>query len=173
MMKGEKTQFKPLPMIYNKFFIGLFALLVIILLLASCQSNLTENHYSIEYNDAESSKKVIEALDAHYLVWRNAPYQYGGNSLNGVDCSAFTMNFFRDYFNTSIPRMTSSQAQIGKTVSQLKAGDLVFFRTGSGKNGLHVGIYYNKGLFLHASTSHGVIFSDLTQDYWQKHYLKA
>lgn len=47
-------------------------------------------------------------------------------------------------------------------------GDLVFFKTGSGESGLHVGIYDTNNEFIHASTSRGVMRSSLDNVYWRK-----
>ncbi|MFP1454438.1 NlpC/P60 family protein [Escherichia coli] len=48
---------------------------------------------------------------------------------------------------------------------------MVFFKTGSGQNGLHVGIYDTNNQFIHASTSKGVMRSSLDNVYWQKNLL--
>ena len=49
----------------------------------------------------------------------------------------------RDRFDLQLPRETKQQASIGTQIDkdELLPGDLVFFKTGSGQNGLHVGIY--------------------------------
>jgi len=50
---------------------------------------------------------------------------------------------------------------------------LVFFKTGSGQNGLHVGIYDTDNQFIHASTSRGVMRSSLDNVYWRKKFWQA
>ena len=52
-------------------------------------------------------------------------------------------------------------------------GDLVFFKTGSGESGLHVGIYDTDNQFIHASTSQGVTRSSLDNVYWHKNFWQA
>jgi len=71
--------------------------------------------------------------------------------------------------------MTSQQAQIGTRIdkTELLPGDLVFFITGSGESGLHVGIYDTDNQFIHASTSRGVIRSSLDNVYWRKKFWQA
>jgi cell wall-associated NlpC family hydrolase len=54
---------------------------------------------------------------------------------------------------------------------QLRAGDLVFFKTGLFTR--HVGMYIDSGEFLHASTSNGVTISSLDDSYWRRTYWKA
>ena len=55
----------------------------------------------------------------------------------------------------------------------IQTGDLVFFKTGRGPNGYHVGIYVKEDKFLHASTKGGVVYSSLNSDYWRKTYWQA
>ena len=77
---------------------------------------------------------------------------------------------FSRAYSIKLPRSTSEQQSVGKSIqkSQLKLGDLVFFR----KNG-HVGVYLGDGRFMHASTSEGVTISSLNEDYWQRHYTQS
>lgn len=121
------------------------------------------------------SKQVSQHLNYQLKQWKGTPYAYGGTSQKGIDCSGFVQRTFNEKFNISLPRMTSQQAQVGEKVSknELKAGDLVFFKTGRGGNGLHVGIYDKENTFIHASTSQGVTRSFLSNQYWQKHYWQA
>ncbi len=57
------------------------------------------------------------------------------------------------------------------TRQQLQAGDLVFFNTS--RKVRHVGIYIEGGKFLHASTSKGVMISNIENIYWEEVYWKA
>lgn len=54
-----------------------------------------------------------------------------------------------------------------KKRSQWEVGDLVFFKIGW-KRTHHVGVYLGDNRFLHASTSKGVIVSEI-DEYWSKH----
>ena len=58
----------------------------------------------------------------------------------------------------------------GKLVRKedIQTGDLIFFKTGRGPNGYHVGIYVKEDKFLHASTKGGVIYSSMNSPYWKK-----
>lgn len=112
-------------------------------------------------------------LYQQYNHWQGTPYQRGGLNSKGVDCSGLVYLVFKDQFNIHLPRTTSEQKQIGRTVSKgdLTAGDLVFFKTGWFTN--HVGIYIEKNRFLHASTTHGVIVSNLSKSYWNQSFQTA
>ena len=81
---------------------------------------------------------------------------------------------FIDRFNINLPRTTKDQAGYGKLVRKedIQTGDLIFFKTGRGPNGYHVGIYVKEDKFLHASTKGGVIYSSMNSPYWKKAFGK-
>ena len=112
-------------------------------------------------------------LRKEFAYWRGTPYQLGGNSKRGIDCSAFVMNVYKDSFNFKLPRTTETQVNKGYHVykNQLQIGDLVFFKTGWRTR--HVGIYMGNNEFMHASTSKGVITSNLDNVYWKSKYWQA
>lgn len=108
-----------------------------------------------------------------YRDWKGTPYVLGGSSKSGVDCSQLVNIIFDNYFGIDLPANTRSQLNAGTGVRRLslQTGDLVFFRTG--RRTLHVGIMVNKSEFLHASTSSGVMISELKSSYWTNRYLAA
>jgi len=107
---------------------------------------------------------------AFHQEWRGTPYRLGGMSKRGIDCSAFVYLAYKELWGETIPRTTSEQLNSGAEVSKdrLKAGDLVFFKTGWTTR--HVGIYLSDSKFLHASTSQGVMISTLENSYWKRKY---
>ncbi|WP_263458509.1 C40 family peptidase [Brenneria tiliae] len=118
---------------------------------------------------------VVAQLNDQLNQWYRTPYRYGGLNRNGIDCSGFVYLTFRDRFGIRLPRSTDAQTEIGEPVDRdsLMPGDLLFFKTGSGGNGLHVGIYDKDDQFIHASTSQGVIRSSLDNVYWKRAYWQA
>lgn len=106
-------------------------LLMAALFLAGCSS-----HRAPPPNPRLSdSITVIASLNDQLSNWRGTPYRYGGMSRGGVDCSGFVLMTFRDKFDLQLPRETRKQAEIGTEIDKddLLPGDLVFFKTGSGK----------------------------------------
>jgi len=102
------------------------------------------------------------------------PYKGKSKWETGVDCSMFTREVFREYDRTEIPRTAADQFKTGSSVpfARLRYGDLVFFRTERGSIS-HVGIYTGYNEFIHASSSKGVIVSNLNESYWAKRFAGA
>lgn len=108
--------------------------------------------------------------------WLGTPYKYGGTSKKGADCSGLVMTIYKNSLGIDLPRVSRDQGnycrKIGK--SDLFPGDLVFFSSGKGKGKVnHVGIYVGDNKILHASSSRGVIVSDLSVNYYANHYHHA
>jgi probable lipoprotein NlpC len=123
--------------------------------------------------DLVDSVKVEQILKQQYEDWRRVPHRMGGTSKSGVDCSGLVYTTYRDRLGVDMPRSTASQAKVGRAVpkEELRAGDLVFFKTGVFTR--HVGMYLYNGDFLHASSSNGVTISNLEDRYWTRTYWKA
>ena len=103
------------------------------------------------------------------------PYQYGGSTFAGIDCSGLVYNSFKS-IGLSVPRTSDALSTQGRRVSSrvLQKGDLVFFATGSSPTNVsHVGIMINPNEFIHASSSKGVMISPLSDGYWSSKYLFA
>lgn len=116
---------------------------------------------------------LLQNLRSEIKAWLGTPYQWGGDDRNGVDCSAFVQNVYEDALGVRIARTTAQQQNEGSTVSRsaLEPGDLVFFHTP--KRTDHVGIYLGRGDFAHASSSRGVMISNLSEGYWKAAYTQA
>ncbi len=106
-----------------------------------------------------------------------APYRYGGESVRGLDCSAFVKKMY-EIFEVQLPRSAREQYGAGMRVSQndLTTGDLVFFRTRKQFSyPTHVGIFIGDGKFIHASSycRQGVRISSLSEEYYAKRFVGA
>ena len=122
-----------------------------------------------------SQKSIINELSRVQKKWQNTPYKLGGASVSGSDCSGFIQSVFKEHFKATVPRTTVTQFQSGVSVKRnaLKAGDIVFFRTGRGPNGLHTGIYVDNDEFIHLSTKGGVKKVSLNSSYWKPKFIGA
>lgn len=101
-------------------------------------------------------------------------YRFGGNTRNGLDCSAFVQQVFRE-LDVNLPRSAREQFQIGSQVPQgdLKRGDLVFFRTYA-PYASHVGIYLGENKMIHASSKdRRVVVSSMNTPYYRSRYMGA
>ncbi len=94
-----------------------------------------------------------------------------------MDCSGLLINSYAS-INYKIPRTSAEQSKEGKKVKikEVKKGDLVFFATGKKRKKVtHVGMVTevfrsDKVMFIHASTSRGVVESNLYSDYYKKRF---
>lgn len=126
-----------------------------------------------EFEQMVQNVDIKSRLMDQYADWKGVRYRLGGTSKRGIDCSAFVQTTFRDKFGMTLPRSTYEQEDTGKSIqrTKLRPGDLVLFRAGS--TGRHVGIYIGSDNFVHASTSNGVMISNLNDSYWKNRYRDA
>lgn len=157
----------------------IIALAGLTLSLSSCHTSAPRLDYKAL---AQASVRLgidISLTDNHKLYinaaqWIGTPYRAGGNSKHGTDCSGLVSQIYRKTYRIHLPRNTSGQLKESNKISRrnLREGDLVFFtsRT-SRKKVAHVGIYLKDGKFIHASTSRGVIVSNLKEKYYTQYWL--
>ena len=140
---------------------------------ASLGSAHKNNCSKLEVNASSSDNAKLYSECAS---WLGAKYQYGGTTKSGVDCSGFVYMVYKAVYGKTLTRqsagmLTDNCTKITK--SQLREGDLVFFRTDGKKSSTpnHVGIYLKENKFIHASTSKGVVVSDLLQSYYVTNWI--
>lgn len=129
----------------------------------------TAGSAGIEMNDKDNPK-LYAAIDS----WFGTPYQYGGCSTEGIDCSCFVGEVFKSVYGVTLHRTASDIQKDVSDVrrSNLREGDIVFFTNSNGKVS-HVGIYLKDDMFVHSSTSNGVSISTLENNYWKSHFYKG
>lgn len=148
-----------------------FVLIFSSLLMGGCASNqnLQSGRASLQYSPVESApgSAKAEKLWQAFERYEGTPYQYGGTTARGFDCSGFIITAYREGLGQKLPRTTSQMLRYGDVVQpgDVKPGDIVFFRI-AGKD-QHAGIYMGDNRFIHASTSSGVIMSELNGYYWK------
>lgn len=103
----------------------------------------------ILHNDKMGLKDEIRKL---VQPWLNVPYQWGGKSPLGVDCSGFTQVIFCQ-LGIKLLRDAYQQAESGEMVnfiSEARCGDLAFFDNDD-KKIVHTGILLGNDEIIHAS----------------------
>ena len=114
-----------------------------------------------------------EAIIATAKQYIGVPYVWGGSTPSGFDCSGYVKYVFGKH-GITLPRTSRDQYNVGIWVSKsnLRPGDLVFYNT-SGNGVSHLGIYIGNGQFIHASSSRGVMISEMSNSYWSARYYGA
>ena len=128
--------------------------------------NWLQLKYSIKMDIAVESIVNIPLLQK-IDEWWGTPYNLGGSTKNGVDCSYFTLDVMKDIYNVNLKRTAAEQYEQSTKIewNDLKEGDLIFCKADGRRNISHVGIYLANNKFAHASTSQGVTISDLSDPY--------
>lgn len=125
--------------------------------------------------DVSESTLKDKKLYNFIIDWYGTPYKYGGMNEDGIDCSGFTNILYKEIYKIQLPRTSKDIAENVKRkyTNDLKEGDLVFFSFGSTGTVNHIGVYLHNNKFVHASTSKGVIISNLTEPYYGDYLVKC
>lgn len=138
------------------------------------------NDYNSSFNDfwgLKITKKDNHKLYKELKSWMGVPYQYGGNSRTGTDCSGLVMVVYDNVYNIKLARNSAKIMELNCRKinrNELKEGDLIFFTINKNKDRInHVGLYLKENKFVHSSSSKGVIISDLGEPYYQRYFYCA
>ncbi|NJD55729.1 MAG: LysM peptidoglycan-binding domain-containing protein [Nitrospirae bacterium] len=145
-----------------------------------------DQKYLIMANNIEAEiKKVSESADFAEMTTQdklvvfarkllNIPYKFGGNTILGIDCSAYVKKVY-GLLGVELPRTAREQFNEGQQIAkeELSIGDLVFFKTYASFPS-HVGIYLGNNLFIHASSKgKKVTINSLDTPYYFKRFIGA
>ncbi|MEU3251114.1 C40 family peptidase [Streptomyces sp. NPDC006997] len=105
--------------------------------------------------DAEAATPARKALQVAASK-KGSPYRYGATGPRRFDCSGLTLYSYKKA-GKKLPRTAAQQYNKTRHVSasHRKAGDLVFFHSGSSI--YHVGIYAGKGRIWHSPKTGDVV----------------
>lgn len=153
-------------------------LIIFSLVMVSCSSTIrfstdtpkgnSTNSKNIDY-EYHSTSDLRNKVINEAKQWIGTPYQYGGESKNGADCSGFVMSVYQN-LGIEIPRTSQQQFSYVQLINnyEREAGDLVFFKKNS--QIFHVGIYLGDNYMIHASSSKGVIIQSINDNYFDDKY---
>lgn len=115
-----------------------------------------------------------QSLYFEIYKWIGTPYRFGGSTEKGLDCSGFSKKIYDASFCHTLSGSSRDIYASAQPIDleSIKEGDLLFFKTRKGRIS-HVGIYLSNGKFAHASSSSGVIISDLNEEYYQRTFYGA
>jgi lipoprotein Spr len=135
--------------------------------------NLATEYFSQIMGVALSATSNLKLYQFVY-DWIGTPYRLGGGTKKGIDCSGFAFELYNKVFSTLIGTNSRNIFSMVNPINkeELKEGDLVFFKIGS-RSITHMGVYMGNNKFAHASSSKGVMISDLDEDYWRRYYYKG
>jgi cell wall-associated NlpC family hydrolase len=104
---------------------------------------------------------TVEGLTEVALRFEGVPYQWGGRTSAGIDCSGLTQICFR-LCGLSLPRDAWQQATVGSEIGffpEAKRGDLAFFSPPDSRIN-HVGILLGEDFIIHATDIAGRVVVD-------------
>lgn len=124
----------------------------------------------------DKKSTIGEKIAEECITWIGTPYGYG-RSEKGVstDCSGMVLVVYLQIADVKMPRNSAKQAEFCHDIKEheIEPGDLVFFATGKDKNKVsHVGVMIDGKKFVHASSSKGVVISEMTTPYYQRNFIK-
>ncbi len=165
--------------------------LIVIFSLSACKSKKkiitkkSESAKTVLDTKTDNSTSPINYTTTAIKVVDNAKefdgvrYKYGGTSKKGMDCSGLVYTSFNKE-DISVPRTTKDLAKTGEWIDlkEVQKGDLLFFATKKNSRNInHVGIVTDSRIgnveFIHASTSNGVMVSNLAERYWYFAFVQA
>lgn len=143
--------------------------IVTFVILASCGSLFANKGDIAEAAYYDYHIKAIQVAENNM----GAPYQWGGMSPSGFDCSGLVKY---SYAKAGIT-LSRTAAQMyygnGYRVDSLKIGDLMFFAPSKASSPTHVAIYIGNGKMIMASSSRGVMITSIDNSYWHPRYIGA
>ena len=101
--------------------------------------------------EAQAAQGSVDALLSNASQHLGTPYDWGGKSPSGFDCSGFVQHVFQETYGVNVGGWTGAQENAGTKigVGEAQAGDLYFW--GTPGSTYHVAIATGNGNYIHAS----------------------
>lgn len=141
-------------------------------------------------NDTDDANYTADNDSPSYLAqqivnnaiheFKGVRYRGGGTTKAGMDCSGMVYATFK-LFDITLPRSSHEMIKATSEVklTEVKKGDLLFFKNNRHRSSInHVGMVTEvteegEVLFIHSSTSSGVIISSMDEPYNSRTFYKA
>ncbi len=96
------------------------------------------------------------------------PYRFGGDDIDGFDCSGF-VHYVYKCFGIEIPRTAKKQGKLPGKISfaRAKPGDILVFKLK--RRDWHSGIFLSKKRFIHAPNKKERLREEDLNSYWLEH----
>ena len=126
---------------------------------------------------SSSGKKTYSSVVAAAQDQLGKPYVWSAEGPNSFDCSGLVYYCLKQSGHSVSRQSSRGFSQNGSwklitSMSDLKAGDLVFFKSDSSSSVNHTGICISSSVMIHASSSKGqVAKSNLHQAYWERNFV--
>ncbi len=139
------------------------------------RTKVAHKPYGRKTQDAPATstgQKVVQQA----MKYKGTKYVFGGTTKKGIDCSGFVMRVYHDVKSWQLPRTSAAMYDKSHPIrsSELRPGDLVFFKNTYKRGISHVGIYTGNNKFIHArGKKWGVTVNALSDPYYQLHYAGA
>ena len=149
------------------------ALLSVLVLASGCATQSAAPSRSVSESQAPAARSFGDDAARIALGQVGTPYQYGGASPSGFDCSGL-VHYSYLQAGKSLPRTTSQLWNASDTVERknIRAGDLLFFNV-DGKMS-HVGMSLGGSRFVHApSSGKKVSVESLDSEYYRRAFIRA
>lgn len=137
--------------------------LVVIVSCSSLYTNLGDKAEAAYYNT-----KAISVAKSNIGV----PYQWGGMSPSGFDCSGLVKYSYAKAGRTL--NRTAAQMFYGngyRIYNYIQPGDLMFYAPTKASKPTHVAMYIGNGKMIMASSSKGVMITSTNNPYWHPRYI--
>ena len=132
------------------------------------------------FNKNKISKFKVKDINTFFNTIKSfmgVQYRYGGTNRSGIDCSGLIYRGLMSVGYNGERVNAQSLAKMGRLIAKkkhLKKGDLICFTNTTGANKLvqHIGVYSGNNKFTHASSSRGIIESNINDPYyWNEKFI--
>lgn len=126
---------------------------------------------------SSSGKKTYSSVVAAAQDQLGKPYVWSAEGPDSFDCSGLVYYCLKQSGHSVSRQSSRGFSQNGSwklitSMSDLKAGDLVFFKSDSSSSVNHTGVCISSSVMIHASSSKGqVAKSNLHQAYWERNFV--